>query len=453
MKVFALVSALLLGVSSVQAIDVDWSDENSVKQALQTVATGMTSFYTGYRPGDVPGNLPSPYYWWEAGAMFGALIDYWYYTGDTQFNEITTQAMLWQIGPDEDYMPPNQSKSLGNDDQGFWAMSAMSAAENKYPDPPADQPGWLALVQAVFNEQAMRWDTTTCAGGLPWQIYTFNNGYNYKNTISQGCFFNIASRLGRYTGNETYLHWAEVSWNWTARIGLMSNDYHFFDGSDDRINCTQVNQIQWTYNAGVFMYGAANMWNIVTGDENNIWRERLAGIISSITIFFSPTVPNVMYEQACEPRGNCNIDQRSFKAYLSRWMAATMKVAPWTQSLLEPYLVASRQAAAKICSGGTNNTMCGLQWTTNGVFDGSTGVGEQMAALEVMGTALIATVAGPVTNNTGGTSQGDPNAGSSDNAHTPIAYDPISTGDKAGAGILTALILSGIVGGAWWMVA
>ena len=70
----------------------------------------MTSFYTGNNTGDVPGNLPDPYYWWQAGAMFGILVEYWYYTKDDSYNEITTQALLFQVGPDEDYMPPNQTK-------------------------------------------------------------------------------------------------------------------------------------------------------------------------------------------------------------------------------------------------------------------------------------------------------------------------------------------------------
>jgi mannan endo-1,6-alpha-mannosidase len=205
--------------------------------------------------------------WWEAGAMFGALIDYWYYTGDTTYNDITSQAMLWQVGPNEDYMPPNQTKTLGNDDQSFWAMAAMSAAEVNFPNPPADKPQWLALAQAVFNTQAPRWDPTTCGGGLRWQVFTFNNGYNYKNTISNGCFFNMASRLARYTGNTTYIDWANKAWDWVGQVALMdgsSGTYHFYDGSDDTLNCTQINHIQWSYNAGVYLYGAAVMYNIVS---------------------------------------------------------------------------------------------------------------------------------------------------------------------------------------------
>lgn len=442
-------SALMLSASGVHAIDLDITSRDSIKSAASQIAYGMVKWYTGNNTGDVPGNLPSPYYWWEAGAMFGSLVDYWYYTGDSAYNDITTQAMLFQVGPNDDYMPPNQTKTEGNDDQAFWAMAAMSAAEVKFPDPPADKPSWLSLAQAVFNLQANRWDNSTCGGGLRWQIFTFNNGYNYKNTISNGCFFNIAARLGKYTGNSTYTNWADTMWNWVESIGLMSEDYHFYDGSDDSINCTQVNHIQWTYNAGVFMLGAATMWNI-TGDD--VWKTRTAGIINGTSIFFSNDVPNVMYEVACETNGKCDVDQRSFKAYLARWMAATTKVAPWTHDLIMPKLKASAQAAAKQCSGGTDGKTCGLKWTTNGVWDGSYGVGEQMSALEVIQSLLIDQVSGPLTNETGGTSKSNPSAGSHSET-SPLIFSPTTTGDKVGAGFLTTIILIMILGGAWWMVA
>jgi hypothetical protein len=34
---------------------------DSIKSAAKTLASGMTQYYTGDRPGDVPGNLPDPY--------------------------------------------------------------------------------------------------------------------------------------------------------------------------------------------------------------------------------------------------------------------------------------------------------------------------------------------------------------------------------------------------------
>jgi len=241
----------------------------SIKKAAAVAAAGMRKYYTGDRPGDVPGNLPDPYYWWECGAMFGGLIDYWYYTGDDQYNNITAQAMQHQIGEYNAFMPPNQSKSLGNDDQAFWGMAAMSAAENKFPDLPSSGPlagpSWLALAQAVFNTQTTRWNDKTCGGGLNWQIYTFNNGYTYRNTISNGCFFNIAARLFKYTGNKTYSDWAIKTWDWEASIGLMTKELNFYDGSDEtKNNCSEINHIQWTYNLGVHLSGAAAMWNAVS---------------------------------------------------------------------------------------------------------------------------------------------------------------------------------------------
>lgn len=237
---------------------------DSIKGAAKTIAAGLRAFYTGDRPGDVPGNLPDPYYWWECGAMFNAFIDYWYYTGDDQYNAITRQAMQHQIGSYNAFMPDNQTKTLGNDDQAFWGLAAMSATENKLPDLTDGSPSWLALAQAVFNTQKGRWDTTTCGGGLKWQIFPFNNGYNYKNTISNGCFFNIAARLYKYLGNDTYGDWAEKAWDWELSVGLHNSENHFFDGTDDKLNCTSLNRIQWTYNAGVHMAGAAAMWNVVS---------------------------------------------------------------------------------------------------------------------------------------------------------------------------------------------
>ena len=256
-------AALSLFQSSAVAISLDLTSTDSIKQAASTVAKDLMTMYVGNQPGQIPGLLPAPYYWWEGGAFCGIMIDYWYFTGDSQYNDEITQAMLFQVGPDNDYMPPNQTKTLGNDDQAFWGMAAMSAAEQRFPNPPEGSPQWLALVQAVFNTQVARWDTTSCNGGLKWQIFTFNNGYNYKNTISNGCFFNMASRLAVYTGNDTYAQWAEKVWDWQAAIGLIGPAYEAFDGSDDTINCTQIDHLRLTYNAGTLLMGAAHMYNYV----------------------------------------------------------------------------------------------------------------------------------------------------------------------------------------------
>jgi len=159
-----------------------------------------------------------------------------------------------------------------------------------------------------------------------------------------------------------------------------------------------------------------------------------------------------MSEVACENNGKCDVDQRSFKAYLARSMAYTASVAPWAREQIDPYLQASAQAAAKQCNGGDQQTSCGLKWTTNGVNDGSFGVGEQMAAMEVVQALLYPSTSGPATAEKGGISKSNPDAGNDDKSDDPIKFDVVTTGDKAGASILTILVLVSIVVGAWWMV-
>lgn len=177
--------------------------------------------------------------------------------------------MTWQAGSGGDFMPSNQTKTEGNDDQGFWALAAMDAAELNFANPNSRDtgttyPSWLAMGQAVFNEQLTRWDTGTCNGGLRWQIFQWNNGYNYKNCASNGGFFQLASRLARYTGNQTYVHWAEKSWNWFADSILYESDTHkIYDGTSDTNNCSDADHTQWTYNYGLYLGGLAYLYNQV----------------------------------------------------------------------------------------------------------------------------------------------------------------------------------------------
>ncbi|OIW29599.1 cell wall glycosyl hydrolase [Coniochaeta ligniaria NRRL 30616] len=453
------IGTLCLLAQSTHAIDLTLGNEASVKSAASTIAFGLMKYYTGNRTGDVPGNLPDPYFWWEAGAMFGTMIDYWALTGDTTYNAVTTQAILHQAGDDADFMPKNQTRTEGNDDQGFWAMAAMSAAENNFPNPPSDQPQWLALAQAVFNEYATRWDAATCGGGLRWQIFTFNNGYSYKNSISNGCFFNIAARLARYTGNATYASWAEKIYDWETAVGLITPDLAVYDGASvaGTDNCTKHDQIQWSYNAGIYLHGAAVMYNVTGGSAS--WQQRVRGLLNeTAATFFNDSV---MVEQACEGVALCDVDQQSFKGYLARWMAGTTQMAPFTYDAVAPLLRASAAGAARACSGspasgfsGIPGSACGFRWTEGG-FDGSVGVGQQMNALSAVMYTLVGNpgteVKTPVTSSTGGTSVGNANAGMETTG--PLnTLAPITTRDRVAAGFLTTAVVLSVLGGSVFVI-
>lgn len=189
-------------------------------------------------------------------------------TGDASNNPATIQAISWQAGTNGEFQPSNQTSDEGNDDQAFWAFSALAAAECNFPDPPAGYPSYIAMGQAVFNVQTPRWDPSTCGGGLRWQFNPLNPGYTYKNIAANGGYFQVAARLARYTGNETYVQYADKMWDWIAASPLYdaSNPdlIQINDGAEDTVNCTNPNPAQYSYNYGILIAGLAYLYNHVS---------------------------------------------------------------------------------------------------------------------------------------------------------------------------------------------
>ena len=116
----------------------------------------------------------------------------------------------------------------------------------------------------MFNLQVERWDDQTCNGGIRWQIFTFNDGYDYKNSATQAHFFLLAARLARYTGNQTYADWATKSYEWTKSVGLIGDDGQVYDGTMVGDGCKVLNKVQWSYTNAAFLYGSAVMADLVS---------------------------------------------------------------------------------------------------------------------------------------------------------------------------------------------
>ncbi|KAF4506454.1 hypothetical protein G6O67_006539 [Ophiocordyceps sinensis] len=428
------------------------ASDDAIKQTASTLAWDMLQYYKGNQTGQTPGILPGPppagdYYWWEGGAMWGTLIDYWAWTGDSTYNDQVMEAMQFQVGEHRDYMPRNVTASLGNDDQGFWGMSAMLAAENKFPDPPSDKPQWLALAQAVFNTQASpdRHDDT-CGGGLRWQIPFSNNGYNYKNSIANGCFFNLGARLARYTDNATYSDWAIRTWDWMESVGFIdANTYAIYDGAQINTQCKEINKAQFSYNNGVFAQGAAFMYNHTNGEQK--WRDRTEKLVQRGLRTFFPN--GIATEPSCENINTCTTDMITFKGFVHRWYSVITQVAPFTAEMINPVLKKSAEAAIKQCTGGALGRQCGFKWAS-GSFDGKTGAGQEMGVLSAVASQLIGRAKAPLTHSSGGTSMGNPDAGGNGDdfqRHGRV----ITVGDKAGASALTLVVLGVACGMFGWM--
>lgn len=427
---------LKLNVSSLQ----------SLQHATSLVSVGLMDYYTGLQYGQTIGMFSSPYYWWEAGGAWGSLIDYWWYMQNDTYNAIIEQALLYQTGENNDYVPLNQSTTEGNDDQAFWGIAVMAATERNFSNPPPNKPQWLYLAQAVFNTMALRWDSKTCNGGLRWQIFQWNSGYDYKNSVSNGALFHIAARLARYTGNTSYVMWAEKVYDWLVGVDLISSglDTFVYDGASVDNNCSTPVKYQWTYNQGLLMSGCAYLYNF-TGDE--LWHNRTKQFLKSSYVFFNHSI---LYEAACQPSKTCNTDQRSFKAYFARFLGLTAQLVPDTRTQIMNYITSSAEGAAQSCSGGFDGHTCGLNWFAHG-WDGYYGLGEQMSALEIMQNLRCLDRPPPYTSTTGGSSRGNGAAGTEE---PPSNLPPlhITGGDRAGAAIITVVIGVAIISCFIWLV-
>lgn len=276
---------LLLAQTAFCAIDVTWSDvrecslfyiphldakalltcAESVKNAAKTIADDLITYYIGNSTAATASMLQyPPYFWWESGAMWGIMIDYWSATGDSTYNNMAVASIQSQVGPGNDFQPPAQYFDMGNDDQAFWAITALDAAETNFQAPPKGAPSWLGLAQAVYNEQIARWDNSTCGGGIHWQVNP-SGGYHLKNTISNGALMQVAARLARYTHDDQYAQWATKIWDWMWAVGLIDNEnWSVYDNTDSTINCTNVDRSYWTYNAGTVLIACATMYNVVS---------------------------------------------------------------------------------------------------------------------------------------------------------------------------------------------
>lgn len=437
----------LLLAGNGEAFFLDPDNFTNIQENTALIVQGIFDYYDGSRIGGTIGEFIPPYYWWEAGGVWGGLIDYSIFMKNDTFVDTIKQAMVYQTGDDNNYIPLNQSTTEGNDDQAFWGIAAMEATERNLSNPSNPDQNWLTLTQAVFNTMSARWDSSSCGGGLRWQIFQWNAGYDYKNSVLNGSLFHLGARLARYTANDSYVEWCEKVWDWMFSSGFLTEGelWWVYDGATVESNCTKITKLNWSYNQGLMMSGCAYLYNY-TGDSK--WLERTESLLDGARIFFKN---NTMFEVACQGSNNCNTDQRSFKAYFSRFLGQTAVLVPLTYDEIMTYLRTSALAAAQSCSGGTDGHTCGLNWTNGTGWDGVYGLGEQLSALEVIQNLVINNVDPPYTAKTGGSSKGNPAAGF---GTMTLAASPLKLGikDKAGAGVITAILGCCIVGAMIWLV-
>ncbi|KAL8999137.1 MAG: hypothetical protein Q9169_001916 [Polycauliona sp. 2 TL-2023] len=277
---------------------------------------------------------------------------------------------------------------------------------------------YLSYARDVFDIQTTRWDMGTCNGGLTWNFPDVAgrqsaepSGYMYKDSFSNGILSQLAARLARFTGNQTYIDWVNKVWDWSRSAGLITPDYEVYDGIEGIGGCDDPNPLQWTSNAALFLYGSALMFNQTNGDTQ--WHNRTQSLLSSMNrTFFTgethlpivgPGAPsNVMVEVACEYVGGtgeditCTPELSSFKGLAAQWMGPTVQAAPFLATPISTGIQNSAKAAGSQCSTGANGTICGFRWAGDEVGEFFR-FGTQLSALSIVMANLASSSKPPVT--------------------------------------------------------
>ncbi|KAF2726318.1 glycoside hydrolase family 76 protein [Polychaeton citri CBS 116435] len=469
-KTQRLLATALLGAAhsaTAETVDFDITDSSSTKNASGTIAESIIRRYNDQPAPLIPGiftletNGNQNWPWYGSGMIWDSLINYWGQTGDDQFNDLIQQGLYFQTGEHEDFLPANQTSMEGNDDQAVWALAAMTAAEVGFPEPRDSDTSYLQLAQNVFDSQAARWDSDTCKGGLRWQIFAFNNGYNYKSSSANGAFFQLAARLGRFTGNQTYYNWAErvLQWSKDSRIvqkGISSGQsWAVFDGADATQNCSEINHLQLSFSLALYLQGAAYLSNSTGANSNtSSMVDFVDGLLSTVSDSFIKNQTGILQETACSSFDTCATDMRAFLGSLSRALATTQYFIPSTSDKIAPILQSSGTAAAKACPDGD---VCDYNWTGSGQSTSEFDFGSDLSTLNTLvanlGLAQVRTSddgnAASTPTNSGGnstaTSTGTDNGSSSGSDNPSSSAAPSSGAADAGNGAVSLAGSSGMV--------
>ena len=183
------------------------------------------------------------------------------------------------------------------------------------------------------------------------------------------------------------------------------------------------------------------------------WKDGIDGLVGTSAQFYPTSVGgNILSEITCESIEKCDRNQITFKAYFASWLAFMTTIVPETSDLVMPKLQTSAEAAVKTCTGLSDGSHCGIKWYTQ-TWDGTDGLEQQMAVLGVLNAILVPFKnQAPFTSDTGGTSKSNPNAGTNSSDSDVPVLNNITTGDRAGAGVLTVIFVTGWAVAVTWMI-
>ncbi|KAK7746117.1 hypothetical protein SLS62_009496 [Diatrype stigma] len=252
--------------------------------------------------------------WYQSGMALQAVLDYTAATGSRRYLDAALHTVEQQRGP-LPWWPEGggEFRADSTDDTGWWALALTTLHELT-----AD-PEWLRVARLDEAYMFAYWNTTTCGGGLIWDIET----REYHNAISNELYLALTARLslllGGEDGGDYYRNQSRLEWDWFAASGMINAEGLVNDGLTQDAACANNGAPTWTYNQGVLLGGLVDL-HAATGDAAYLARARaVADAVLASALLVQDG--GILTEPCPAGSADCAVDAPIFKGVFVRYLA------------------------------------------------------------------------------------------------------------------------------------
>jgi hypothetical protein len=258
-----------------------------------------------------PNNAWWPSSWWNSAAALTTLIDYLRTSGSTRYDWVIGQTyavnrVAFPAGTRSSDAIQGDFISAAIDDSQWWALAWIDAY-----DLTGDR-GYLDEAVTIADYAGQYWDPSTCGGGVWW-----NTSRTYKNAVTNLLYVRLTAALhNRLPGDTAWLAKARTAWNWFTGSGLIDSSGLVNDGLTG--SCANNGQTVWTYNQGLAIGAAVEVWR-ATGDASVLATGRR---LADAALASTQLVSNGVLTESCDAAStSCDDNQKQFKGIFERYLA------------------------------------------------------------------------------------------------------------------------------------
>ncbi|WP_194926679.1 glycoside hydrolase family 76 protein [Catenulispora pinisilvae] len=257
-----------------------------------------------------PYNAWWPSSWWNSAVALTSMIDYMRASGDTSQEWIIDRTFQVNKAPfpaGTRSSDPIQGDfiSQATDDTEWWALAWIDAYDL------TGNQTYLNEAVTIMNYVNTLWDTSSCGGGVWW-----NTQKTYKNSVTNALYVDLTADLhNRIPGDTKWLAQATTAWNWFQGSGLINSSGLVNDGLTS--SCTNNGQTVWTYNQGLAIGAAQEMYR-ATGNGNDLTE---AQYLANSAVNSPTLVSNGLLTESCDAlNATCDDNQKQFKGIFMRFL-------------------------------------------------------------------------------------------------------------------------------------